>query len=283
MTDLRAHIMKALEGTSGQNPVYIEALRKIAARHDVEPEALYAELDSLYAERQVNRCAGAKAGKPYLAYWLTGANTPPAPFSIVKKPRTHLLPRRDAPSETQPTQAAPAAAPAKEPAMPKQSANEALCAAMLKHIEMVPGLTGENLMQWVKKEHPGTDRGQFKHAIKTLNDRKAVTTTGKTRGLRYFVAGAVTWSSEKKAAPAKPAAPARKPQIAIASAELERATKAAQCADLLFSDMEALNTTSNPLVRELLSDLLPGAHQLKIKLARLAGHIQQLHSQGAQA
>lgn len=33
---------------------------------------------------------------------------------------------------------------------------------------------------------------------------------------------------------------------------------------------------SNPLVRELLGDLMPAAHQLSNKLARLAGHIQQL-------
>ena len=61
-----------------------------------------------------------------------------------------------------------------------------------------------------------------------------------------------------------------------ASATLEHATKAAQCADLLVSDMQALTQTSNPLVSELVCDLLPAAHQLSTKLARLAGHIQQL-------
>lgn len=61
-----------------------------------------------------------------------------------------------------------------------------------------------------------------------------------------------------------------------ASATLEHATKAAQCADLLVSDMKALTQTSNPLVSELVCDLLPAAHQLSTKLARLAGHIQQL-------
>lgn len=289
MSDL-APILNALSRATAQQPVSIEQLRKIADDNDIDVVDLYLLLDEPHIARKVGRISGIRDGKPVLTYWPLVELTPAAAPAPATQPRVHRIPPKSKPAETK-----PAAKPAKEPTMRKKPDNEALCTALLKFISDYPGSTGEALSQWAKKQLTGTERGNIKHALKTLNDRKAITTTGKTRSLRYFVAGAntakgapypiekTTPATAKKTAAAKPAAPARNPQIATASAELESATKAAQCADLLVSDMEALNRTSNGLVIELLSDLLPAAHQLKTKLARIARHIQQLNHQGEPA
>ncbi|NNM70210.1 MAG: hypothetical protein HKM00_09670 [Gallionella sp.] len=72
MTNLRELILAQLAGTTSQNPVYLTVLRKKTERICDDPNVLHKQLDDLYAEHKVNRCAGEKKGVPYMAYWLTG-------------------------------------------------------------------------------------------------------------------------------------------------------------------------------------------------------------------
>ncbi len=91
---LRDKVLKALTGSSGQSPVYLSDLEKLAGKRE-----LHALLESLYNTKEVNRCSGMKEGKFYDAYWLTGAaQTCAPPFSITGRP----LPLRDQIIRTEP-------------------------------------------------------------------------------------------------------------------------------------------------------------------------------------
>lgn len=264
MTDKLAPILAALQRATKAQPVAIEQLRKIAEREEIDVVALYTLLDELHIDHKLGRVSGIRDGKSVLAYWPLVELAPDAPSTPPEPKRVHRLPAKP---KAKPA-AAPAKQPRKEPTMKKNSVPHGLGAQLLQHITEHPGIGSSPLLDWAEQNIPGSNRARCKYALGLLRDDSKITVTGKTAGMHYYPANTEN----------KPADPARAPQIKIASAELESATKAAQCADLLFSDMEALNKTRNPLVRELLSDLLPDAHQLKIKLARLAGHIQQLHA-----
>lgn len=266
-------ILNALSRATAQQPVSIEQLRKIAEREEFDVVALYTLLDELHIARKVGRVSGMREGKPVLTYWPLVELTPSAQAAPAAPKRIHRMPPK-----------APVAKPAKVPTMKTKPAAQqsvvitrheqitALCATLLQYITEHPGATGKDMTNFAT----GSSRNQIKYATQMLAEQKKITTTGKTAGMRYFATGAAPAAST----PAKDEQLTAKP---TASAELESAAKAAQCADLLVCDMEALNLTRNPLVSELLSDLLPAAHQLKIKLARIARHIQQLNHQGETA
>lgn len=94
---LREKILKALAGSSGQNPAYLADLQKLAGA--TSKGELHALLESLYNTKEVNRCSGMKEGKFYDAYWLTGAaQTCAPPFSITGRPH----PLRDQIIRTEP-------------------------------------------------------------------------------------------------------------------------------------------------------------------------------------
>lgn len=287
MTDL-APILNALSRATAQQPVSIEQLRKIAEREEIDVVALYTLLDELHIARKVGRTSGMREGKPVLTYWPLVDLIPAAAGAPAAPKRVHQLPpepkakphKNNWPNRPQPATATPAkestmkTKPAKQQpvAITRHEQITALCATLLQYITEHPGATGKEMTKF----SAGSSRNQVKYATKMLVDQKKITATGKTASTRYFAAGAITAAST----PAKAKQPIAKP---TPSAALEQATKAAQCADLLVSDMEALSKNRNPLVSELLSDLLPTAHQLKIKLARIAGHIQKLNYQGEPA
>jgi hypothetical protein len=284
-------ILNAIQHATAQLPVSIEQLRKIAEREEIDVVALYTLLDELHIARKVGRISGIRDGKPVLAYWPLVELIPAAAGTPAAPPRVHQLPPEPKAKQHKnnwPNRPKPAAAPpAKEPTMKTKPAKQppvattrqqiiaALRTALLQYITEHPGPTGKEITQWATTNVPGASRNQIKYATQWLVEQQKITASGKTCNTRYFAAGAIAAASK----PAKAKQPIAKPS---ASAELESATKAAQCADLLVSDMEALNKTRNPLVRELLDNLLPDANQLKNKLARIAGHIQKLHSQGDQ-
>lgn len=274
-------ILNALQRATQAQPATIEALRKIADLAEIDAGALYTLLDQMHIAGQVGRVSGMREGKPALAYWplveLVPAAAPAAP---AQQPRTHRLPplapkqhKNNWPKKPGTASAAPQPA-AKEHTMrqPIQHPSNKL----LAHITDHPGLTGKELNGWAATKLPDAPRSHIKQALRDLLAAQQITATGKTAGMRYFAAVAAARPAATKPNPAtgktKPAAASPKP----APNDMEHATKAAQCADLLLQDMQALANTRNPLVSELLGDMLPVAHQLKNKLARLAGHIQQL-------
>lgn len=60
------------------------------------------------------------------------------------------------------------------------------------------------------------------------------------------------------------------------SIDLEKATKAAQCADLLCNDLHDLSKTENLLLWEIATRHLASAQNLRIELARLARYLEQM-------
>lgn len=104
---LRDKILDQLKGSSSQNPVMLDALRKSAEKTGDDPEQLYKTLDNLFAAHQVNRVSGMKDGKPYVAYWLTGVVQTSAPAERIAPPRAHIVPRSETEQPATPINTSP--------------------------------------------------------------------------------------------------------------------------------------------------------------------------------
>lgn len=202
-------IMNALQRATKMHPISIEALRNISDREEIDVVALYTLLDQMHIAGKVGRVSGMREGKPVLSYW----------------PLVELVPAAST---------APAAWPnkSKEPTMKRQIIPHALGDNLLAHIADHPGLTGKELNRWVSVNVSGATRSHIKHALCDLLDAKRITSTGKTAGMRYFSAN-IAADAAPKAAGKPAAAAASRPERRPAPNDLEHATRAAQCADLL--------------------------------------------------
>lgn len=248
-------ILKALQRATEKRPITIEALREISEQEEIDIAELYTMLDQMHIALKVGRVSGMREGKPVLAYYPLADLIPAEPEAPAAPPRAHRLP--------------PKAAAAARPTTPKETTvtNKravGICPAIVEIVEAQPGISMEMLHTAViKKLGTEVTIKQVTASCYFLRTDKKIMFGGygKHKAIRPYGAAPTPLKGTPKP---------------TASATLEHATKAAQCADLLVNDMKALTQTSNPLVSELVCDLLPAAHQLSTKLARLAGHIQQL-------
>lgn len=123
MMNLREKVMHVLKGSSSQTPVLLDTLRTKTASLVDDPQQLYRLLELLFAEHHVNRASGMKEGKPYVAYWLTGVNSPMPAFTV-SKPRAHIVPRSETDPAPSPSSTAKAPAPIVRRVAPKKQTKE---------------------------------------------------------------------------------------------------------------------------------------------------------------
>ena len=145
---LRDKIIKALTGSSGQNPVMLDSLRKIAEPICDDMQQLYDLLDQLYAARTVNRASGFKNSKQYVAYWETGAPPPAITFRITQPAPPQRVHRLEPAAKA----AAPQPTPPQETTM---ASPQGITPAMIEIVTANPGIKIDALHAAVEKKVPG--------------------------------------------------------------------------------------------------------------------------------
>jgi hypothetical protein len=228
MITLRDKIINKLLGTSGQRPVYLEDLRKIAEPMVDDMQQLYGLLDQLYAAHAVNRCSGLKDGQQYVAYWETGSIPPPILFRISTPAPLPQHRRIATPQEAQAKMqpAAPIAKP--QPTAPKeaivpqkqtQDRTGKLRAFVLELITKQPGISKASIVEYAEVEYPGETR--ICQTLGNLVTAKLIKSDGPRGKITYQLTG---WADPKLCTPAR--APLQAP---AASAVAQAPTKAPVC------------------------------------------------------
>jgi hypothetical protein len=242
--NLREKILHLLKDSSSQAPVMLVTLRKATASLVEDPQELYTLLDLLFAERHlVNRASGYREGKPYVAYWLTGVQTPQPAFTI-SPPRTHIVARSETDKPASPISTAKIPNPPVRRIAPKKTTSDIPSFlrktaepkqpnhhiqeinTMLKKsskpsliiIETVmnkPGITRQDLTALLLKEVPGYSEKSAKAMIMWCQDRgRKIVQKGTAPNATYhpidLAKAAASKKPPKKSTQPKPASPAVK-------------------------------------------------------------------------
>lgn len=174
MTDLRRKIISSLAGSSGKNPVDIEKLRILAGANQAEVgEVLYA----LCATHVVNHASGMKEGKPFSAYWLTGAVTPVQPFTISSN-----SPHRDIQTSALPNKVKPNTSiqSREEPNMAKiPKSSRGMADAIVDIVSSHPSITVAGLIGKLRKPYPECNEKQVREMCFYLKYRFKISMDGK--------------------------------------------------------------------------------------------------------
>lgn len=203
---LREKILKALAGSSGQNPVYLSALEIIAGANG--KRELHALLESLYNTKEVNRCSGMKEGKFYDAYWLTGAaQTCAPPFSITGRQPIQRAPIVRTEAKVQPIAAKVKQKTSTPPKQPKENIVSKTQSKGLGQLiadivnDHADGINVSDLHKKVEDKMPGTTFKQVLDLSYWLHGQQKIERRGKGQKATlhpYTAATKVTAPEEKK-------------------------------------------------------------------------------------
>jgi hypothetical protein len=216
---LRDPILKKLAGSSGQNPVRLDDLRKVAEPICDDLQLLYDLMEQLYSEKVVNRASGFKDGKQYMAYWLTGSTQAYAPpFQPSLPPRQQII-RNVATPQQAAAKMQPAAKPVVSvlptptPQEKKMSAPNQLRATLFDKITSEPGIKQTEAVKFALSKHPDATERQAEKAISNmLHSAKKITVQG-VRGERTLYPKTESAKpATSKAATAKPSKSKSKPR-----------------------------------------------------------------------
>ncbi|OIR11002.1 hypothetical protein GALL_71730 [mine drainage metagenome] len=209
---LRESILKALAGTTPENAVLLDTLRKIAAPLVEDMQQLYDLLEELYSARTVNRVSGCKDGKSYMAYWETGSVTPSMPCRI-KPPSDEPQPALGRKIAT-PQEAAAKMQTSAKPAAPVKLHKEvsmvqrgkgAMRLAIHQFVKDTPGTGSKGITEFALKKFPDTTKPKIMATIGNLVTDKSIRAEGPRQARIYFdkdVAGAPAAAGAATAAPA---------------------------------------------------------------------------------
>ncbi len=179
--NLREAILKKLAGSSGQNSILLDELRKIAEPICDDLGALYKLLDELYLDKTIHRTSGYKNSKPFVAYWIAGAvQIPAVPFQTstpASPPQAHLVRNVATPKQAfeklQPVAAKvqeKAAIPPSPITQEKPMGHPAndLRTTIQNKIHQQPGVKQTEVIEFTLAKHPESTEKQIRKTIENM-------------------------------------------------------------------------------------------------------------------